>query len=290
MDAEARFVKDPANAPDSMLESVWKECACSACAQWRRQQRGRELCVSLSKGQPIADALHEVLFDEEPLEWNRLPSFQLVTIRLLAQTMLKQQLTSSATLVPSLSPPGRHTKYHVFCSPNNPGALEVLLEMAMMHGQQYQVREASDQVISSAALSNRISEESTSSPNAVEVAQRTAQRRLSHSQELASRVTLRITRDVADISCCSHAFVYLTKQTWESGAASDNFASLMMGMLVDKTSLVLAHEMPGIKEEQRQGCEFGTFFRVTPKELIDKGCTTRSPLDSKAGSGASRAW
>ena len=44
-----------------------------------------------------------------------------------------------------------------------------------------------------------------------------------------------------------------------------------MGIRLLGVELLLAHEMPGIDQDERHGIEFASFFRSTPQRLLDAG-------------------
>ena len=126
-----------------ILQAVWNECGCTKCQQWKRSVHGATLCRKLIAGEPIADELHELLYAEEPLEWNRLPVFRLVTTHLLTEMLVIQKLAmQDQAQVASLSRPKRPMEYHVYCSLNNAGALELLLEMAKTCRKRFHVNPA----------------------------------------------------------------------------------------------------------------------------------------------------
>jgi hypothetical protein len=89
---------------------------------------------------PRGDELLAALFADEPIEWNRLSVFQDVTLRLIAARVLQhsrvapggtyvQGELSNKKLQP-LRSPAHENGYHVYCSPHNAGALELVQEMA----------------------------------------------------------------------------------------------------------------------------------------------------------------
>ena len=81
-------------------------------------------------------ALAAALFDQEPIEWNRLSSMQDCTLRLIAQRLLSTEaggifvygeLTRQRQRLPAPAPPCSH---HLFCSVHNAGAAALVEEVA----------------------------------------------------------------------------------------------------------------------------------------------------------------
>jgi len=76
------------------------------------------------------------LFATAPVEWNRLPQFQDVTIRLIAEKGILQGRGGelylqgeAATGTITMLPPSNNCTYHLFCSPFNMGAAELAEEL-----------------------------------------------------------------------------------------------------------------------------------------------------------------
>jgi len=143
--SSAMLLEEISNTPHtSCADPGLNECSAdqdlSFTAAQRRKARGRDLCKALILGKPIADALYGVLFENEYLEWNRLRDFQLITIRLLAQRVLGKELKEEVEIeVVKLSKLQQPMKFHIYASENNPGALELLQEMADDVNQPYKI-------------------------------------------------------------------------------------------------------------------------------------------------------
>ena len=81
------------------------------------------------------DALIGALFFKSPVELNRIGVHQLVTIRLIAESILPDVHASQTYVSGELSlqqpvpPPMQPGRHHVYCSPHNAGALELLREV-----------------------------------------------------------------------------------------------------------------------------------------------------------------
>jgi len=85
---------------------------------------------------PNESEVCEALFATDPVEWNQLPQFQDVTIRLIAEKGVLQGHGGelyihgeAATGKITISPPSFGRIYHLFCSPFNAGAAELAEEL-----------------------------------------------------------------------------------------------------------------------------------------------------------------
>ena len=273
VDAEPGLMRNAASTSTAALQAAWQTCPCSPCRSWRRKVRGREICEALVAGVPIGDQLHGYLFNDDPLRWNRLPAFQLVTLRLLAQMVLHQPLIAPDEVrAKKLAQPKAPAESHVYCSPHNRGALEMLMEMTMIHGIPFQVKPSSADAGNSMDL------------KAIE---QDVKRRVAGAVVLKSRTPLLITTDVADLPRCEHALVYLTEKTWQSGDTSTSFASHVAAAMDEGTSLLLVHEMPGVKGDVRHACEFNVFFAcdrgTTPPALMERGIYGKIAIPLQGG-------
>ena len=73
---------------------------------------------------------------------------------------------------------------------------------------------------------------------------------------------------------CEAMLVYLNQLTWSSDKASVELGRQIARALAEGIPLLLAHEMPGLSEDDgRHGCEFALFFKPgqTPQALLDAG-------------------
>jgi len=85
---------------------------------------------------PSAGELFDALFAEEPIEWNRIGFFQDVSMRLIANHILKDgdgetYLQGEVSMAqPKLGPPTAGHAFHVYCSEHNSGAAALVREVA----------------------------------------------------------------------------------------------------------------------------------------------------------------
>jgi len=249
---------------------------------------------------PGSDALHEHLFDGEPIEWNRIGHFQDVTMRLIAERMLDsgclpqqgegvagttyvdRELT--AEKLGQLAPP--RSSYHVYCSNNNPGAAALMQELASDRGMKLRRevsigRQASTGAVAKASVLVR-----SASEGALEARRRLVGRRQTNE---AAKNELRVTTSPGSLTESDHMLLYLTSKTWTQGKTSDALGREVMEAMEKEVHVLLAHEMTGIGgQEARDGCEFGTFFScpegATPEVLLKRGIYSQIAVPLKGGS------
>jgi hypothetical protein len=85
---------------------------------------------------PNETEMCEALFATEPVEWNRAPEFQDITIRLIAERGILHGLAGELYIQGeaaigkiTMAPPSYHRTHHLFCSPFNAGAIELADEL-----------------------------------------------------------------------------------------------------------------------------------------------------------------
>jgi len=95
-----------------------------------------ELTCAAFEHAPDDKEVRQALFTTEPVEWNRLPQFQDVTIRLIAekgilrggQLYLEGEAARGSIALP---PPSKGCSHHLFFSPYNEGAAELAEELLL---------------------------------------------------------------------------------------------------------------------------------------------------------------
>jgi len=104
--------------------------------KWKKWKDEGELLPAAFDHAPNGKEVADALFATNPVEWNRLPHFQDVTIRLIAQNGVLHGSAGelylqgeAATGTVTLPPPFKDRKYHLFCSAHNAGALELATEL-----------------------------------------------------------------------------------------------------------------------------------------------------------------
>ena len=162
--------------------------------------------------------------------------------------------------------------YHVYCSPHNKGAIELMHELAVS-------RELSmitdDPLFQIDAISPMNGNHHTSKTRILSPLNRGLTGGLIH--QIASVSASRpfyITNALANLSVCDHMLLYLNAHTWTSGDTSAALAKEVGEALDSGVHIVLAHEMPGTisEEDGRYGVDFGSFF------VCDQGATPETLL------------
>jgi len=240
---------------------------------------------------PNGQALYDHLFLAEPIEWNRIGIFQDVTMRLIAERLLKDadgktyvdgELVSRKTI--ALPPPKHKHKYHVCCSKANPGALALMEELSRTHG--FELKWPKDSERRSSGQGRFFQEISSEWLGFSREVFSSARRRLTLSQKKEAP-GLRMTTNVDCLEECDHLLLYLTSQTWTRGEASKVLADAVLRAMDLGVHVLLAHEMPGDGEQVRFGCEFDSFFScvdgVTPEELLRRGIYSEIAVALKGG-------
>jgi len=191
---------------------------------------------------PDEAEVRTALFANPPVEWNRLPHFQDVTIRLIAQggilrgnEMLKAQAKGNFTIAPmsveapelylqgeaatgkiSLPPPLKGREFHLFCSEFNAGAKE-------------------------------FAEELRDAP-------------VFATKGKAASVPLTYTTDVAEVAQCDHMLVLLDARTFTSGDDTAKFVEHMHAAMRAGVHMNCIHEFPSVVGPARYECEFALMF------------------------------
>ena len=198
---------------------------------------------------PTAAQLVAKLFDQESIEWNRIGAFQDVTMRLIADSILRESQVVGANDLgsrtylqdemsrdrPALPSPRDGFIFHAYCSRHNAGATLLLREVAE-----------------------------------------------------TQTMEIKVSEDFNQLAKCERMICYLTSKTWTSGEVSKAFAWEVQQAMGAGVSLLLVHEMPGVGgQAARHACEFGTFFAcddgATPAKLLRGGIYDRIATPLKGG-------
>jgi len=238
---------------------------------------------------PTPQAIFDTLFAAPPLEWSRITAFQDVTLRAIAHRILGDDhaptLVQDEVAFKHVELPALLRGQHVFCSPDNPGALELLEELAVALKLKISVRVDGGEASPDRKLSRLVGRRLKHSPRKVESAQSvgsmvttggvTAMKRENSTKGLMERASTKlhvshgfISNFGSDASCM---LVYLDSRTWTRGDDSLAFAQEVHKAMEMDLLLLLAHEMPGLGQEDQHPCEFGDFFGNTPPELLSAG-------------------
>ena len=224
----------PPAAGDASASSFWSTGEFSALTegiqkQWAKWQEEGQLLPGAFEHAPSGAEVAASLFAVEPVEWNRLPHFQDVTIRLIAERGIlhgeagKLYLQGEvASLKVALKPPTYD--FHLYCSPHNAGAKELAMELA------------------------------ASKVLAV--------------PKKAQKVELSWTASISERGQCDHMLLLLDDRTWTSGM-TPKLVEEIEGAMAAGIHMLCVHEFPSVVGPPRHECDFGLMFRSdwTPDHL-----------------------
>ena len=211
---------------------------------------------------PTVDNLYHELFEcRQALQWHKARSLQAVTTMALCEHLVKlksedvysvSQRELMRSQLSQLPPPSSQSMYHLFCSPANDGATELLDELA---------REGGFEIVLPST---------PQPPSSPRTASQGGWGASVVGQPLAS---LRVTQDADDLNVCDFVLVYLTRNSW---AAHTERSAVFEGHVSNALRLgvqpLLVHEMPdSFAEEARQAVEFDEFLKVTPQTVQQQG-------------------
>jgi hypothetical protein len=201
---------------------------------------------------PNGEALHGHLFQAMAIEWNRACShitsrcysadtripyphpsagigiFQDVTMRLIAERLLEDAAGTTyvdgeliSHKLKALPPPKDEHKFHICCSSRNPGALELMVELA--REQKFELK--LDEVLQDTP---------------------------SDSDFRSQMEVLCMTTNVDQLAECDHLLLYLTSQTWTRGEESEALAKEVERAMDLSVHVLLTHESERLQCPQRQ--------------------------------------
>jgi len=201
-------------------------------AEWKEE--GELLPVAFVDHAPDEVEVRASLFATPPVEWNRLPHFQDVTIRLIAQNGIfggkagKLYLQGeAATGKISMPAPFNGREYHLFCSEFNAGAAELAEEL------------------------------------------RTADVFVSSGKKASVPLTHTSGIDALKRGNVDHMLVLLDERTWTSGEKTAKLVEHIHEAMSTGVHIVCIHEFPAVVGPPRHECEFGLMFgdEWTPAHL-----------------------
>ena len=191
--------------------------------KWAEWKEDGELLPAAFDHAPDGAECATALFATPAVEWNRLPHFQDVTIRLIAQNGILHAQSGelylqgeAATLKVSLPPPLKGREYHLFCSEFNIGAREVAEELRASDVWVTKGKKASD--------------------------------------------TLTYTTDMSNLAECDHMLVLLDARTWTSGETTAKLVEHIHQAMRTGVHICCVHEFPSVVGPPRHECEFGLMF------------------------------
>ena len=190
---------------------------------------------------PTVEEIVADLLADETIEWNRLPHFQGVSVRLMAERVLPLENRGAVFVqdeagsgAVKLSAPTHGRRYHLYCSPHNQGASKLTTELSQLL----------DQKGHEGCLS-RCGRRSTS---------------------------IRTTETFEELDECEFMLVYLTSATWTQGQASMALAREVSAAHRLGVPMLTVHEFPTMMEDDavRGACSFNDFWKDgwTPRHLL----------------------
>ena len=240
---------------------------------------------------PTAAQLCEALFRAPPVEFDTLLDFQVIWFRLVAERLLvkghgatyvRGELTihslhqkssdgschpwltcnkrGSRRRKPALPPPRAGCRFHLYCSPNNSGALQLCEEVQAF--------------LAEAGPSSTLLWTGHTS---------TDQTRKNDAGQLFGR---RATGVAEAQLACEQMLLYLNADTWTSGQASKFLAEEVTSAMASGVRLLLVHEAPSWDKTTPGACRFDDFFScergTTPRHLLQHGIYTAIALQLRA--------
>jgi hypothetical protein len=180
----------------------------------------------------------------------RLIAESVLPVNVQGQTYVQEEITQVENI--RLLPPQVGKKFHAFCSPNNPGAIELIHELSAKFLAKVETATDLDQLRECEHM----------------VVYLTV-RWPPHSSRLS-----RDGRHTPPPHCYSP--IPTQAKTWTRGAGSAAFAAEVASAMERSVPLLLLHEMPGEGgQAERHGVDFSAFFACpegsTPQELIQSG-------------------
>jgi len=200
--------------------------------KWSEWADEGELLPAAFNHAPDGAECAAALFASPPVEWNRLPHFQDVTIRLIAQNGVlhgeagELYLQGEAAMAKIyLPPPLKGREFHLFCSPHNAGATEV-----------------ADDLKESGVF-------------------------VTEGKKASAPLTY--TTDVSKLASCDHMLVLLDDRTWASGEETAKLVEHIHQAMRLGVHLNCVHEFPSLVGPPRHECDFGLMFsdEWTPAHL-----------------------
>jgi hypothetical protein len=161
--------------------------------------------------------------------------FQDVTMRLIAERVVVPDAGGTTYVdrelgnqkLKTLPPPS--AAYHVYCSEANPGAVELITELA------------SERNLKLVLSQTRAPHRSSRRPSLTDESRQWVNkmlRRVTPDKDSALEATAKL----SDLAKCDHMLLYLNAQTWTRGAASDVLANEVSLAMDGGVHLLLAHE------------------------------------------------
>jgi len=219
----------------------------------------------------LADEAHrEALFDGRRVTvWFRIQDFQVVSLIQIAEDMMRQ--LPAKPLKGSLYVPGSlleqplkfKTPVVLYASPNNPGALEAAQELHNAFPKGISFVQSSGLAGATGAASAAV-KQTVVTVDPAQPAPGAPPGDIEVQAVTVSKVSAASTG--AGGARPTHFLLYLNLKTF-TGAEGAVFADEVRKARESGMEVAMIHE----NAEEKDGCEFGTFFGTTPQDLIDDG-------------------
>ena len=229
---------------------------------------------------PTSDDVTAALFAREPIEWNRFSAYQDVTLRLIADRVLRS--VSPEETRPLYLQGEVETKCIVLKPPRHAPATAGL-------GGSTQSLQGLSEISAVRRLRGRRGSQQQQgfhlycSPHNLGSAALVEELRVTFPDALQG---LSFTAEVTQLTACDHMLVYLTSRTWTSGDTSVAFARDVACAVRSGVHLLLVHEFPSIVcEDDRDACKFDNMWNDdwTPNHLLKAGIYQQIATPLKGG-------
>ena len=247
----------------------------------------------------LGKAFAAALFSSEPVEWNRIGCFQDVTLRLIAERMLPDgvstfvqgDITRVAIRLPTLANPPRgaaspqHTgqaaggvsfmNWSPINSPLGGGNMPSPSASGQVHLPRWSTVQFMDSLppITYHLCCSKYNEDAAELVSELERSQ------------LHVNSHLYWTDQADAVNNCNAMLVYLTSRTWSNETTRELLANEVLHAIRLGVQLVLAHEVPGVQQAGRHPIEFAMLFEtgLTPPALVAAGIYSTIAVPLKGG-------
>jgi len=250
-----------------------------------RQDLDVELCAESTvlphafENMPDEDDVRTALFKIPPVEWNRLPHFQDVTIRLIAQRGVFH----------GKAPPSTSRRWTLtgFIGSRRAGqkrSLSVLGAPVASGSELYLEGEAAHARVSlPPPLSGRKYHLFCSSFNAgaLTLAKELMDSNVFVPKGKGASAALTVTTDITKLADCDHVLVLLDARTWTSGADTAKFVEHIHKAMRIGVHICCVHELPAVVGPPRHACDFALMFNDdwTPAHLTGGATNLYKEMD-----------
>jgi len=233
-------------------------------AEWARDWGVAE--VKTPTGAEICDAL----FQQPPLEWSRITTFQDCTMVLMCRRLLPKTEKRDVYLqgADSFRLPKGHRAVSLYCSPHNPGARELANELNSVFGDSSTRSSLSLVTRKSRSIGLRCSTSSSVQRMAAPITSRYRSRSPRSAPSMSGRLLhIANVESWSDLAKCDHMLVYLNALTWTH--SPEELAAEIREAGRVGLHLQPCHEFPSVvdTDSSRHALEFKQVMDSTPADL-----------------------